>query len=141
MRVQFALCAQTASVDRATNRVSIFNVFDHLPVTSLPVVVPSVTFVSVIESEKAENINVSGEIEIEANGVSIFKIQVPISFTDNRLARVVLTFQGIPVRDTGSLTFRLALPDGTIAETTFQVINVIPKDAIQIATPAAPEQA
>jgi hypothetical protein len=134
MRVQFALCAQTASVDRATNRVSVFNVFDHLPVSSLPIVVPSVTFVSVIESEEAENNNISGAVEVEANNVPVFKVEVPINFTNNRLARVVLTFQGIPVRDTGSLTFRLTLPDGTIAETTFQVINVASKDAIQLAT-------
>ena len=134
MRVQFALCAQTASVDRATNRVSVFNVFDHLPVSSLPIVVPSVTFVSVIESEEAENNNISGAVEVEANNVPVFKVEVPINFTNNRLARVVLTFQGIPVRDTGSLTFRLTLPDGTIAETTFQVMNVASKDAIQLAT-------
>jgi len=31
MRVQFALCAQSASVDRNSNRLSIFNVIDHFP--------------------------------------------------------------------------------------------------------------
>jgi hypothetical protein len=139
MKIQFALCAQTASVDRASNRLSIFNVFDQFPVSSFPIVIPSVTFVSVIESEETENNNIRGAIEIEANRVKVFGIEVPINFTSNRLARVVLTFQGIPVGDAGPLTFRLTLPDGTIAETTFQVINVASREAIQLTSLATPD--
>jgi hypothetical protein len=52
MRVQFALCAQSASVDRSSNRLSIFNVVDHFATSSLPIVIPAITFVSVIESDK-----------------------------------------------------------------------------------------
>jgi hypothetical protein len=135
MRVQFALCAQTASIDRTTNRVSIFNVIDHLPVSSFPINIPAVTFVSVIESDRDGDTNVKGILEISTSKSLIFKTEVPINFTSNRLARVVINFQGVPVREPGPLTFRLTIPDEVTAETMFRVINVTPKEAIQVAPP------
>jgi hypothetical protein len=140
MKVQFALCAQTASIDRTTNRVSIFNVIDHLPVSSFPINVPAVTFVSVIESDKDGDSNVKGILEITANKSLVARVDVPINFTTNRLARVVINFQGIPVREAGPLTFRLTIPTEVTAETTFQVTNVSQKEAIQVATPSTAQQ-
>jgi hypothetical protein len=126
MRVLFALCAQSATVDRSTNRLSIFNVIDHLPVSSFPLNIPSIAFVTTVESDHDQvNNSISGIAEIIANGQSIFRFAVAITFTDNQLARTVLNFQGIPVKEPGFLTFRLSLPDGTVADTTFQVSSVV----------------
>lgn len=125
MKIKFALCAQTASVDRASNRISIFNVYDHFPVSSTPINIPSVTFVSVIESGEGENnSNVKGIVEVEVAGVKVYQVEIPITFADHSLARVVLTFQGVPVRKAGLVTFRLSLPDKTCAEAAFNVVNV-----------------
>lgn len=134
MKVQFALCAQTASIDRATNRVSIFNVIDHFPVASLPVLIPALTFVAVIEGD-SDDATMKGVLEISAKGSTIFKMDVPINFTSNRLARIVLNFQGIPVREPGPLAFCLTLPDGAAAKTEFQVLSVTQKNAIQAVAP------
>jgi len=101
MRVQFALCAQTASIDRASNRLSIFNVIDHLPTSSLPIVIPAISFVSIIESDKDESTNVKGILEILVSRASVARLELPISFVNGRLARVVVNFQGIPVREAG----------------------------------------
>jgi len=138
MRVQFALCAQTASVDRASNRLSIFNVIDHFPATVLPIVIPAITFVAVIESETDDNINVKGTLEITAGNNFLGKIEVPISFVNGRLARVVLNFQGMPVHQAGPVTFRLSIPNGPTAETTFQVTNLTQAEAIQAAPATHP---
>jgi len=137
MKIKFALCAQTASVDRASNRVSVFNVYDHFPVSSVPINIPSITFVAAIESaEDEDTTNFRGIVDVEVNKSKVFEIEVPITFADHRLARVVLTFQGIPVLKPGPVTFRLSLPDKTCAEATFQVINVASKESIQLSTPA-----
>ena len=119
MRVQFALCAQTASIDRASNRLSIFNVIDHFPTSSLPIVIPAISFVSIIESDKDESTNVKGILEILVSRASVARLELPISFVNGRLARVVVNFQGIPVREAGPVTFRLTIPNGVTTEATF----------------------
>jgi hypothetical protein len=141
MRVQFALCAQSASIDRATSRISIFNVFDHFPVSTTPVSIPAVTFVSAIETDTDDLGEIKGVIELYGGDGLIGMAQVPITFTAaNRLARVIVNFQGIPVNKTGPLCFRLTLPDGTVAESVFQVISVADRSALQIAQAEPPVQ-
>lgn len=135
MRVQFALCAQTASVDRASNRLSIFNVIDHFPASVLPIVIPAISFVSIIESDKDESTNVKGVLQIIVNKELLAKVELPITFVNGRLARVVVNFQGIPVREAGPVTFRLDIPNGVTAETTFQVLNLAQAEAIQVVSP------
>ena len=138
MRVQFALCSQTASVDRASNRLSIFNVIDHLPVTSLPIRIPMVTFVSVIESADAENTEgVNADIDIYVDDKKLFGTQVPLTFADHHLARFTLAFQGIPVSKPGEIVFRLSLSDGTKAESRIRVVNLAPKESLQVASSSA----
>jgi hypothetical protein len=134
MKTQFALCAQTVTVDRTSNQLSIINVMDLLPVSSFPHFIPSMAFVCVIESEEGEG-PIKGFFQILSNDVLVGASEVPINFTENRLARIVLNFQGIPVAKPGPLKFCMTLPNGTVAETSFQVISVAPKGAIQVAPP------
>lgn len=131
MKVQFALCAQTATVDRATNRLSLVNVIDLLSAVSFPLYVPNIAFACVLESEGDNEGIVKGFFQILSNDVLLGASDVPINFTENRLARIVLNLQGIPVQKPGPLTFRLTLPNGFIAETRFQVISVAPREALQ----------
>jgi hypothetical protein len=137
MKVQFALCAQSASVDRSSNRLSIFNVLDQFPTSTLPIVIPAITFVSVIDSDKEESSNVKGVLEVIANNSSLVKIDIPINFANGRLARVIVNFSGIPIRESGPVVFRLTIPEGVTAETAFQVTNLAQPQAIQVATPSA----
>ena len=135
MKIRFALCAQTASVDRGSNRVSIFNVYDHFPVTSLPINIPTVTFICSMESDQGEETsNIKGIVDIEVNNHKVFGIEVPITFADHRLARVILTFQGVPVSKPGPVVFRLSLPDNTCAEAMFEVVNVAPRESLLLSS-------
>jgi hypothetical protein len=123
IRVQFALCAQSVSVDRASNRLTIINVIDHWPASVIPVVIPAIAFVCIFESDKDEAVAYQGNIEILLNEQRILASQVPISFTNGRLARAVLTINAVPVNRYGSLSFRLAIPNEATAEAMFQVVN------------------
>jgi hypothetical protein len=135
MRVQFALCAQTASVDRSSNRLSIFNVIDHFPASVLPIVIPAITFVSIIESDEDESANVKAVLEISASNTLMARLELPITFVNGRLARVIVNFQGLYIREAGPVTFRLTIPNGAVATTTFQVVNLAQREAIQVSTP------
>jgi hypothetical protein len=124
MKVKFALCAQSASVDRTSNRISIFNVIDHLAAATLPIFLPTVTFVSVLECEKEEAVSFKGSFDVVLNNNQIIHSEVPINFTNNRLARVTLTVNTIPLREDGILSFRLTIPDLITADASFRVVNL-----------------
>ena len=126
IRVQFALCAQSVSVDRASNRLTILNVIDHWPASAIPVVIPAIAFVCIFESDKDESVAYQGNVEIVLNEERILAAQVPISFTNGRLARAVLNINAVPVNRYGRLSFRLAIPHEATAEAAFQVVNPIP---------------
>jgi hypothetical protein len=128
MKVQFSLCAQTASVDRASNRLSIFSVVDHIPALSLPFVLPALTFVSILQSEQEEPVtaNFTGVFEIRNNETLIAKADVPISFIYGRLARVILNVTGLHIAAVGHLHFTLALPDYVVAELQVPVVALNP---------------
>ena len=138
MRIQFALCAQTATIDRTTNRLTIVNVMDVLPVSSFPLLIPNMCFICSIEGAKDAEGTVKGFFQILSNDVLVGATDVPINFTENALARVVLNLQGIPVRSPGNLTCRLTLASGLLAETSIQVLSVNQKEAMQTITPATP---
>lgn len=131
MRVQFALFAQTASVDRSSNRISIFNVIDHIPTTSLPIILPAVTFVAILENDRNEAVNFKGVFEGKVNDKVIMRGEVPVSFVWNgRLARVLLTLNGIPIHENGTLSFCLTIPAMVTAEAKVQVMDVTPESTI-----------
>jgi hypothetical protein len=136
MRVQFALCAQTASVDRASNRVSIFNVIDHIPAANLPLILPTITFVSILETDRGEAASYKGVFEGKLNGTVMARGEVPVNFVNGRLARVLLTLNGVPIREHGTLSFRLTIPNMATAEVQVQVVNLAAPEAT--ASPARP---
>ena len=102
--------------------------------------IPAITFVSIIESDKDESTNVKGILEITVSKALVARLELPITFMSGRLARVVVNFQGVPVREAGPVTFRLTIPNGTTAETTFQVVNLAQNEAIQVANRVTPMQ-
>jgi len=110
---------------------------DVLPVSSFPLLIPNMCFICSIEGRKDVERTVKGFFQILSNDVLVGAMDVPINFTENALARIVLNLQGIPVRKPGNLTCRLTLPSGLLAETNFQVISVGPKEAIQAINPTA----
>ncbi len=132
MRVQFALCAQTVSVDRVSNRISIFNVVDHIATPALPIIVPTITFVAIVESEREESVSYKGSFEVRTNDNVRFRSEVPVNFVNGQLARVVIAMNGVRIQEYGTLSFRFTIPDKATAEVQLPVVNVAQK------VPAAP---
>ncbi len=52
MKLEFLLCAELASVDKSTNRLSIFNIMDELSTPSFPSLVPQLAVVSTFTRKK-----------------------------------------------------------------------------------------
>jgi hypothetical protein len=135
--LNFALCAQAASIDRASNRLTILNVIDHIPATSLPVQLPAITFVAIFDNDEDVALSYKGVFDVTVNDVKVVVGEVIVGFNNGRLARVVLNVNNLPIREHGNVVFRLAIP-GAVAEARLQVIDVSQKLAPQPAEATAP---
>ncbi len=108
-KLEYFLVAQGASVDQQTNNVTLFNVIDEMRFSKFPSVFPQLVAVS---SWNAEPGDADRDFQV---GVRVIGAGAdPINFQRNmripgRRARVLLYFQGIPVKAPGELVFELLL--------------------------------
>jgi len=137
MIVLLAVCAAGVSVDRFSNRLSIFNVLEQLPAPGFPIWVPELTFVVVLRREDPEESRFQTQGQVQMGDNVIAETAVTVDFEGGNTTRQILNFQGLPVPSPGDLTFRLLLPGHNPAEVTIPVIRIGGNPA----APAAPEPA
>jgi hypothetical protein len=143
MMVILALCAAGVSVDRFSNRLSVFNVMEQIPSPGFPAWVPELTFVVVLRKENDENARFQTRCQVQLGDAMIVDNPAFVDFEGTNNARLVLNFQGLPVPSPGNLTFRLLLPNHEPAEVTIPVIRVggnVIAQAAPIPPPATPDQ-
>jgi hypothetical protein len=122
VNVLFALCAAGVSVDRFSNRLSIFNVLEQIASPGFPIWLPEVTFVVGLRREDNEEQRIEGHVRIELGDNVIGQPNaVVVDFEGGNTARQIMNFQGLPVPTPGDLTFRLFLPNNQVAAVTIPV--------------------
>jgi hypothetical protein len=134
MTVLLALCAAGVSIDRFSNRLSIFNVLEQLSSSGFPVWVPELTFVVVLrkENDEAQRFQTRSQVQLGENVIA--ETGVVVDFEGGNTSRQIVSFQGLPVPSPGDLTFRLLLPDREPATVTVPVVRI----GGNIPVPAAP---
>lgn len=123
MKIQLAVLAGSASIDRFTNRLSIFNVLDDISPPTLPVVIPEATFVMILRREAGEPSKLEGTVNIKIGDVLIGRAVQEIDFEGGVTNRQVLNFQALPIFQSGDLTFELHLPSQQITALTIPVTS------------------
>jgi hypothetical protein len=109
MKVQLAIIAQSSSVDRFTNRLSIFNVLETLEAPSFPLFIAEAVFVSVLRKEEGDSNTADGTLTIRAGDTTVGHTTIRIDFESSQHSRQIITFQGIPVLTPQNLEFQLAV--------------------------------
>jgi hypothetical protein len=111
MKVQLALLAQSASVDRFSNRLSVFNLIESLESPSFPIFIPEAVFVSVLRREEGDPTVSDATLSVHAGDSVVGRANVRIDFESSLHNRQVITFQGLPILKPEDLQFRLTIPD------------------------------
>ena len=109
MIIQFIVCAQNVSVDRFTNKLSIFNVIDRIVAPSLPLWISELTVAASFLREGDEPIDYVGSIELALNHTPIVKTEVRGTFRHGPTSRMIVNFPGLPIQSTGLLSVTFAL--------------------------------
>jgi len=110
MKVQFALLAQSVSVDRFSNRLSIFNVMESIETPSFPIFVPEPVYLSLLRKEEGDPNICEATLSMSIGGAVVGKSNLHIDFQDSLHCRQIINWQGIPILEPKNLQLQLALP-------------------------------
>ena len=112
MKVQLALLSESTSLDRNTNKLSIFNVVDRWASLTFPLWIPSVSIVIVLVREN-EPPNLVGKLQAKIGDTIAGEREINIKFNANNLAKMILN-TNITIPAPGEVVFSLAVPDQTV---------------------------
>jgi hypothetical protein len=126
MRLQFAVFAQSVSVDRFTNRLSLFNILESVQSPRFPVFLPELVAVFVVRRE-ANDVNgpFDTEIVVTLGGNRIAVSRARVNVDDKPYVRVITNFMGLPIVSAGDLEITLTVPNGDPIRTSIPVIQIM----------------
>jgi hypothetical protein len=98
--------SEGASVDRNSNALSIFNMMEEINPVGLPLIIPTLVVIQVVEREDSDPDELRGHLTITNNERSPNGFPSDILFHGNRRARLTVRINGLPVHEAGTLVFR-----------------------------------
>lgn len=104
MELQLATCAESATIDSQTNKLSLINIVEEIYSTNFPGFLPSLSFVLIFSRKRSETETPTLDLRAQLNGTPIFNIPLEVSFQGKLRARAVATLQGFPVTGPGKIT-------------------------------------
>lgn len=114
--VRFALAAEGASVDRDSNQLSIFNILEGIQAESFPVFMQRIVFVVQLVREEGDENAFQAKFVLTVGNAEITAQMLNVDFMGKPRNRIVVRLGGFVVPQPGTLTFRLTLPNGQVAE-------------------------
>ena len=111
MKMQLALLAQGASIDRFSNRLSVFNLVESFESPSFPLFIPEAVFVSVLRKEEGDPTVSDATLSIFTGESMVAQATIRVDFEASSHARQVINFQGIPLLKPENLQFRFVIQD------------------------------
>ncbi|MGE0651925.1 MAG: hypothetical protein AB7P12_09265 [Alphaproteobacteria bacterium] len=130
MDVLFLACADSASIDQRTNRLSLFNIIEELSAAGFPANVPSLALVMLLKRSRKESEEVELGITGRLNGKDLFSGAFRISFQGKLRTRAIANMQNVILTAPGKLNVEVRHKK--------KVIGSWPVDVNNIAPPIAP---
>lgn len=133
MRPKFILCAETVIVDQSTNNLSIVGVFEDITPLSLPIIVPRMTIVSVVEREDGDPAETPCHVRVSMGDQILFEQDNSYAFQNKPRLRNIMLFGGMPLSQPGILRFEI-LVGGAVFQSYEVLVNtpagpVVPRPA------------
>ena len=127
-RLEFFVVSEDLSVDQQTNRLSLFNIFEQINAHQFPLVLPSITAVSVWiievgEEEKDFQCNLHIALPDERH----FDFPTNFKFISRR-HRVIQRLQGLVIDKPGMFHFKVFLNGDYIASHEVDVSQINPNE-------------
>jgi hypothetical protein len=107
MRLVLFACAESAAIDQATNRLSVFHFLEDLSSPTFPTALPSVTAVFILAREEAEadSFNLTLRVTESGRDQPILEGPIFVQFQGRLRSRLLANIAGLPLVAPGRLQF------------------------------------
>jgi hypothetical protein len=137
MELVFLACAESASIDQATNKLSLFNVIEEFSGVVFPGMVQTAALVLIFTKEAAEPDQANLEISIVHNGQRLFSAPLVVQFQQLLRSRVIAHMNGLPLNGPGQVSFDVSHNGKSLGKWSVEV-KAIPAPAITIPAQQVP---
>ncbi|MFC1994954.1 DUF6941 family protein [Chloroflexota bacterium] len=131
VKVKLLFCAEAAVVDKISNNLSAFNIWEQLNFRSLPVAIPRMVIVSLLEKENGDSDEWHGEIRIRIAGSEIMNHPIEHNFKGVPRSRNIFTIGGVPITQPGKMDICLCQDGNEIQSYTID-ISVPEKPVVEV---------
>lgn len=108
MKCNQLICAQSVVTDKATNQVSIFNIYETAISSLFPFQIPVLALFIQLEKEDTEPLIFAFNLIIKLNNNILYKQPVSISFLQGDLRNnTSINMQGLVISQAGVLSFEV----------------------------------
>ena len=115
MKCTIALCSEGASVDHATNQLTIFNVIEEIVSQTFPIAIPKFTLIFLVERDGDARDEVGAALVLRVNGEEMARQPFNFQFQEKKRMRLILTLGGVVIPAPGQLESCLFLGDELIS--------------------------
>ena len=146
MRANYFVCAESASVDSASNKLSLFNLAEEFSASGFPVMGSAFAVVTSLTRESADPDDIMITIGAALNGKMLFEVPFHVAFEGKPRMRAIANFDGVALATPGELVLYAAHKKKRLGAWTILVVQasrsmdpVIPQPKATVATrPKAP---
>lgn len=111
MKLLLHVCATSSANDRETNQVSLFNVVEEMHVPSFPIVIPSLTIVSLLKREKGDRTKQNLQVRFTLGRKVIADLPFEVDFQKGPRCRHNAEVRGLMIPSPGILKIGLRYKD------------------------------
>ncbi|HEY0982377.1 MAG TPA: hypothetical protein VGE80_09650 [Schlesneria sp.] len=112
--INFLICARGSAIDRFSNSLSIFDIFESLTPESFPILIPRfVVIASVTRDEREEKPVIEATLKVSAGDRAYVDGTMTFTFhKESPVSRSIAEFQGLPITGPSPIDVFLKLPNG-----------------------------
>lgn len=107
IRTKCIFFADSVAIDRLSNRLSVFHIYEQLRATAFPVFLPSFVLVALLERELSDSDAPQATLRIKLDDDVLFEQRLEVNFGNERLTRAVSHFQGMVIPRQGDIRAEL----------------------------------
>lgn len=103
MKCVLSACAESASLDKATNRVSLFNILDASSSLTFPYVISKLSLLFILQSEAGDGDEQEGFVSLNFEDQEKGKRPIKFDFEGKPRLRLIVAAEGISINKPGVL--------------------------------------
>ncbi len=108
------IASESASIDRVSNNLSVFNIIEDIAAQSFPFAIPKITVTVLLSREDTDPNDYEGTVTVLNNTQTLHSFKIPMRFEDKLHSRLNIQLGGLPVSSPGMLSFKLHVEPGDL---------------------------